>query len=81
MRKFLTLVALSSAMAIAGGVASVSSAKAATLLSGVHALKVEQANIAEKAYYYHRRHRHWHHRHWHHRHCWWHHGHRHCRWW
>lgn len=75
MRKFLALVALSSAMAIVGGVASVSSANAATLSGGVHALKVEKTNIAEKAYYHHRRHRHWHHRH-----CWWHHGHRHCRW-
>jgi hypothetical protein len=83
MSKLLSLIALFCVMAIGAGV-SVSSANAATLTSAVHALKVEQTGVTEKAYYRHYYHRHYyHHRYWryHRRHCWWRYGYRHCRWW
>jgi hypothetical protein len=72
MRKLLALVALSFAMAIAGGV-SISGANASPLTSTVHSLKVEQISAVEKAYYrrgYYRRgyyHRRYYHRGYYHR--------------
>ena len=56
MRKLFTLMALSFAMAIAGGI-SISPANASPLTGVVHSLKVKQAGVVEKAYYYHRHYR------------------------
>ena len=56
MRKLLTLIALSFAMAIGGGL-SISAANASPLTSVVHSLKVKQTSVLEKAYYYHRHYR------------------------
>jgi hypothetical protein len=50
MRRLLSLVTLSCAMAIGAGV-SVSSAHAATLTNAVHSLKREPTSVVEKAYY------------------------------
>ena len=95
MKKLLSLIALSCAIAIGAGM-SVSSANAATLTSAVHSLKVEQTSVVEKAYYrrgYYRRgyyHRRYYGGYYHrgygyggngyHRRCWWRYGRRICRW-
>ena len=50
MRKLFTLMALSFAMAIAGGI-SISPANASPLTGAVHLLKVKQSTVVEKAYY------------------------------
>ncbi|WP_409560465.1 hypothetical protein RLW55_12635 [Hyphomicrobium sp. B1] len=79
MRKLLSIIALSCAMALAFG-AYAPSARAGALTSGVLALKGDQANLVEKARYrcwwrngyrhcgyrhgYWRHHRAWRHRHW-----------------
>ena len=61
MKKWLSMIALFSVMAI-GAAASISSANATVLTTGIHALKAEQTGLTEKAYYR----------------CWWHNGYRHC---
>jgi hypothetical protein len=61
MRKLLSIIALSCVMAMAFG-AYAPGARAGALTSGVLALKVDQANLVEKARYR----------------CWWRHGYRHC---
>ena len=48
MRRSFSLIALFGVIAIAG-VASISSANATVLTTGIHALKAEQTGVAEKA--------------------------------
>ena len=64
MGRLLALIALLSVIAIAG-VGSIPSVNATVLTSDVHALKAEQAGVAQKARYG----------------CWWRNGHRVCRHW
>jgi len=75
MKVFLSLIALFSLIAITD-IALSPSANAATVTTGIHALKSEQTGVAKKAYYrrgygygygVHRR-------------CWWRYGRRICRW-
>jgi hypothetical protein len=61
MRKLLSFIALACAMILAFG-ANAPSARAGALTSSVLALKLEQPNLVEKAYYR----------------CWWRYGYRHC---
>jgi hypothetical protein len=63
MGRLLSLIALFGVMAFAS-VASIPSAHAAALSSGIHALKTEQTSVAEKTATR----------------CWWRNGRRHCRW-
>jgi hypothetical protein len=82
MRKLLSLIALFGVIAIAD-IALSPSANATVLTTGIHALKTEQAGVAELArttcwWRNGRRHCTTVHRR---RHCWWHRGVRHCRWW
>jgi len=81
MRKLLSVIALFSVIAIASAFSN-SSANAMVLTTDVHALKAEQAGVAEKTAvrcWWHNGRRHCttvHRR----RHCWWRNGRRICRW-
>jgi len=68
MKTTLGLAVTAAAMIFGAGLAN-----AATVSSGIHALKLLSADSSatEQVGY----------RHWHHHRCWWSHGHRHCRYW
>jgi len=83
MKVFLSLIALFSLIAITD-IALSPSANAATVTTGIHALKSEQTGVAEQVRYrcwwgHGRRHFRWVAPWRGHRHCWWRHGRRICR--